>query len=214
MRQAALMSLATLLAWLTPAWAVEDVNGQGSPPFQRNNMHSCPEGFVVTGVNIDHNWLLCDGAFGVFGHANPGHAAGTANEVTDFGMTPANQHPYTSGKTMHWCGPDRMVTGVDVAHNGFGCANYLRAGGPVVPLGRLVLDGAPGTQPTQRSGMHACPVGFVLVGAFFDENAFLCAERQYCTMDGQLKCPVGQCKRDGPPPSGEDQIARLTGTCQ
>ena len=79
MRRAAIMSFATFLVWFTSASATEDVNGQGSAPTQRNNMHSCPEGFVVTGVNVDHNWLLCEGAFGVFGHAsNPGHAAGTA----------------------------------------------------------------------------------------------------------------------------------------
>lgn len=204
-----------VLAWPTTGLSTEFVDGQNNSPTQRNNMHSCPPGFVVTGVHVDNNWLLCEGPFSFPLVAPP--PPGISNEVADFGVTADNQFPYTAGRTMHWCGSlialnHRMVTGVHVDQNGFGCANYVQRDGTVLPVGTPFIDGGGESTPTQRSGMHACPVGTVLVGAFFDDNAFLCAQRNYCTTDGQVQCPPGRsCVIDTPPGS---EISSLTGTCQ
>ena len=173
----------------------------------RNDMHACPRGAVVTGVHVDSNLLLCEGAgFNLSG------APGVARERTDFGATASNQFTYTNGRTLHWCGSGSMVTGVRVDRNGFSCANFVSRDGTVLPLGTPFLDGAPGVSAvTARSGMHACPVGTVLVGAFFADNAFLCAPRNYCTTDGTIQCRTGQrCVIDVPPGS---EVSSLLGVC-
>jgi len=51
-----------------------------------------------------------------------------------------------------------------------------------------------------------------LIGAFFDDNAFLCAERLYCTTDGAIGCASGKRCIIDVPPAGE--VSSLTGTCQ
>jgi hypothetical protein len=56
---------------------------------------------------------------------------------------------------MHWCGSNRIVTGVHVDQNGLGCANYLKRDQTFLPAGTPFFDGADGVNPTQRSGMHA-----------------------------------------------------------
>jgi hypothetical protein len=202
----AVMSLTiAMLALIPAANATEYVDGADLGPTQRNSMHSCLPGFVVTGVHVDKNWLLCDGPFSWTLNA-------VTDERTDFGLTQTNQFPYTNGRTLHWCGPTRMVTGVQVDKNGFSCADYMQRSGAVLPLGTPFLDGAGGSGATQRSGMHACPAGSVLVGAYFSENAFLCAERSYCTTDGQVLCPSGkQCVIDAVP---SQDIHSLTGICR
>jgi hypothetical protein len=190
------------------AFATEFTDGLGGRITVRNDMHACPRGGVVTGVHVDSNLLLCEEhpSFSLAG------APGVAQETTDFGVTRTNQFPYTNGRTLHWCGPNAMVTGVHVDRNGFSCARWVSRDGTVLPSGTPFLDGAPGVSAvTVRSAMHACPVGTVLVGAFFAENAFLCAARNYCTTDGAIGCGGGQrCVIDVPPGR---EISSLLGVC-
>ena len=35
------------------------MDGDNEPVTQRNGMHACPAGYVVTGINVDKNYLLC-----------------------------------------------------------------------------------------------------------------------------------------------------------
>lgn len=178
--------------WATPAHS-EDLDAST----QRNGMHSCPPGYAVSGVHVDQNLLLCDGnqIFAQRGIRGPF----LGNEVIDEPGHTFHQRPYTNGRTMHWCGPGRVVTGVHVLGNKFACSEY--GGLASAALGPPVLDGAPGTPVTVRRvvagnrtvEMHACPIGFVLVGAYFAENAFLCAERNYCVTDRTaMACAPGK----------------------
>jgi hypothetical protein len=158
-----------------PANAVEFVDGDNEPPSQLNGMHSCPQGFLVTGVHVDKNLLLCTGFYG--------------NSL----VFPAAQSwggpQFTFDNTsMHWCGSREIVRGVHVDGNGFNCQSFK----PNAPgsLGSPFLDR--GSNPTQRQGMHACPIGSVLVGAHFATNTFLCAPLPFCADDAQCN-PGSRC---------------------
>ena len=178
----AVLSILMLFACAGAARAGEIIDGN-NPPTVRNNMHSCPSGYIMTGVNVAANQLLCTGAFGNL----------VTNEVVDQGVTATNQwppntvtrvaHNYT-GPTMHWCGPNRFVTGVHVLNNAFNCAE-LSSGtnrNYTTRLGHVIVDTG-----TVRNGVRACPRGTVLVGAHFVNNTFLCAELPFCKDTSQ--CP-------------------------
>jgi len=150
----------------------------------RNNMHSCPPGFIMTGVHVGNDDLLCTGRF-----ENSGQNL-TVNEVVDSGnpWPPDTEtrvaHNYT-GPDMHWCGPDRFMTGVHVGNNQFNCSRFtstLIGRNYTTSLGHVIVDGS-----TSRSGMHACPRGTILVGAHFGSNLFLCAELPFC--EDTSHCP-------------------------
>ena len=182
----ALAVLSILLLCAGTAGAAEIIDGN-NPPTVRNNMHSCPPGYIMTGVNVAANQLLCTGPFA--------HGSGflTVNEVVNAGAQTTNQWPPDavtraahnySGVTMHWCGPNKFMTGVHVLNNTFNCTefdtgnsrNYTRR------LGHLTVDTG-----TTRNGVRACPRGTVMVGAHFTNNAFLCAELPFC--EDTSHCP-------------------------
>ncbi|HKH45311.1 MAG TPA: RICIN domain-containing protein [Thermoanaerobaculia bacterium] len=166
------------------ARAGEIVDGN-NPPTVRNNMHSCPPGYILTGVHVNNNQLLCTGQF------ENGQSNLTVNEIVDSGGANAwppdaetrAAHNYT-GSAMHWCGPNRFMTGVHVANNAFNCSEFASGSSRNYTnrLGHLVVDTS-----TVRNGMHACPRGTVLVGAHFGNNAFLCAELPFC--EDTSHCP-------------------------
>lgn len=169
-----------LLAFAAPARAGETIDA-GAGQTVRNNMHSCPPGAIVTGIHVNLNQLLCLSNFADnsgFLTRNETVVSGAASQWPPDATT-RTAHGYT-GPAIPWCGPDRYVTGVHVANRTFNCSqfpggfnrNYTQR------LGHLVVD--PGTAPTVRQSMHACPSGSVLVGANFDNNTFLCAELPFC----------------------------------
>jgi hypothetical protein len=211
-----LFTLLALFAVLGTARAAETIDGN-NPPTVRNNMHSCPTSAIVTGVNVGANQLLCLGNFVDIGGPL------TTGERVDSGVQTTNQWPpdavtraayaYT-GPTMHWCGPDQYVTGVDVLNNRFNCARFPSATNiNYTPrLGNVVLD--PGTSPTVRGGMHACPRGTVLVGAHFGNNTFLCAELPFCLDTAQCPSSLDTCEVLSTGCATSDCIAPTTGVCR
>jgi hypothetical protein len=178
-----LAAAALLLAFPLAGNAVEFVDGDNEPVTVLNNMHACPPGFVVSGVHVDSNLLLCTGYFGYL--LDPpvlvrGISASTP--IPDVAPFPFD------GTSMHWCGPGRMVRGVHVAGNRFTCQSFDRITTQEMgPLGPPFLDR--GNARTVRAGMHACPVGSVLVGAHFVSNTFLCAALPLCADNAQ--CVAG-----------------------
>lgn len=227
---AALLVVAASLS-TAPARAQEFIDGN-NPPTVRNNMHSCPAGSILTGIDIPTNRLLCAGPFvaelqGVL----------TVNETTNPG-TAANQWPpdattraaynFPGSTTMHWCGTHRFLTGINVGSNTFNCSEFAPGGvsrNYVPRLGNLTLDTG-----TVRSGLRACPRGTVLVGARFDQNLLLCGELLFCednthcpgpadscerqSTGGSLSLPVGVCRKTGRLTFFEDPSCRgdSTGT--
>ena len=75
-------------------------------------------------------------------------------------------HNYT-GPIMHWCGPNRFVTGVHVLNNAFNCTEFASGSNRnyTTRLGHLIVDTG-----TVRNGVRACPRGTVLVGAALREQ--------------------------------------------
>lgn len=151
----------------------------------RNDMHSCPPGFIMTGVHVGNDDLLCTGRF------ENGQNL-TVNEIVDsagnntWPPDPETRaaHNYT-GPAMHWCGPDRFMTGVHVGRNQFNCSQFAATGigrNYTTSLGHVLVD-----TTTARNGMHACPLGTILVGAHFGSNRFLCAELPFC--EDTSHCP-------------------------
>jgi len=180
-----ILTLAFWPLWITAsvATAVEFVDGDNEPVTVLNGMHSCPQGFLVTGVHVDRNLLLCAGYFGNF-------LQFPARQ--DWGVTATNQFSWPGLPNMHWCGPGNMVRGVHVAGNGFNCQTFDTATKRLVtiPLGTPYPDR--GTNPTVRSGMHACPRGSILVGAHFATNTFVCAPLGFCAVESNEGCPTGK----------------------
>ena len=178
----AFLSMVVFLSCAGAAWAGEIVDGN-NPPTVRNNMHVCPPGYIVTGVNVGANQLLCLGRF----QDSTGDL--TRNETVVSGSVtywpPDNWTRVANGYASNapnipWCGSDRYVTGVHVANRTFSCASFPvgSCGDYTSRLGHVIVDS--GSNPTQRNNMHACPRGFVLAGANFDTNTFLCAELPFC----------------------------------
>lgn len=197
-----------------PARGQEFIDGN-NPPTVRNNMHSCPAGSILTGIDVATNRLLCAGPF-----VSELQGVLTVNEQTNAG-TAANQWPpdattraaynFPGSTTMHWCGTNRFLTGINVGSNIFNCSE-LSPGGVsrnyVPRLGNLTIDTG-----TVRNGLRACPRGTVLVGARFDQNLLLCGELLFCednthcpgaldscekqSIGGSLFLPVGVCRKSG-----------------
>lgn len=209
--------LSILLFWgcAGAVWAGEIVDGN-NPPTVRNNMHVCPPGYIVTGVNAGANQLLCLGRF----QDSTGDL--TRNETVVSGTVsywpPDNwtrvAHGYSStGANIPWCGANRYVTGVHVANRTFSCAAFpAGSGGDYTSrLGHVIVDS--GASPTQRNNMHACPRGYVLAGANFDTNTFLCAELPFC-QEASHCAGAGsgdQCERRGSNPFRNAGLCRKTG---
>ena len=211
--------LAMLLFALAPAARAAESVDAAPALTVRNNMHACPAGSIVTGVHVARNQLLCLGRF-VDPRGNM-----TRNERVDQGARPDNQwppdavtraaHAYT-GPAMHWCGPNRYVTGVHVANNAFSCAELPAATNRnyTSRLGHLIVDS--GSRPTQRSNMHACPAGTVLVGAHFATNTFLCAELAFCQDNSHCPSTADVCETNSVfcDPGETDCIFPTTGVCR
>lgn len=184
-RQSCVFAAASLLFASTVAVnAVEFVDGDDEPVSVLNHMHSCPPTFLVSGVHVDSNLLLCTGSF-EFLLDPPVVVQGIGASSPTPDVTP---FPF-DGTAMHWCGPGRMVRGVHVGGNRFTCQSFDRITTQEMgPLGPPFLDR--GNAPTVRAGMHACPVGSVLVGAHFVSNTFLCARLPLCADNTQ--CQAGR----------------------
>jgi hypothetical protein len=190
-----LFALLSALALSAGAVHAAETIDRNTPPTVRNNMHACPWGSIVTGVDVAQNWLLCMGDFRgeVFDERVVSGALWPPDQVTRVA------HNYT-GAAIPWCGPGRFVTGVHAANRSFSCAQFN-----YTPwrLNHVVVDGG-----TMRSAMHACPRGQVLVGANFDTNTFLCAGNPIChevshcpsasdVCDGGTSLAAGHCRRQG-----------------
>jgi hypothetical protein len=207
----ATLAVLALIAFSGPARAGEFIDGN-TPPTVRNNMHVCPRGAIVTGVHVTNNQLLCLSQFADVGGFL------TTNETVVSGLqwppdaVTRAAHGF-SGTAIPWCGPDRYVTGVHVANRSFSCSEFPAASNInfTKRLGHIVVDGA-----TQRSGMHACPRGSVLVGANFDTNTFLCAELPFCVENshcpGSLAGEVCEFRSTGC--ATDDCIGPTTGVCR
>jgi len=115
---------------------------------------------------------------------------------------------------MHWCGPNRFITGLNPATNGFNCAGFVSGSNInyTTTLGNLFLDY--GTNPTQRSGMHACPTGSMLVGAHLATNTFLCAEMPFCNDDNHCSSTAKRCEFQSIPCVSGDCLFTSTGICR
>jgi len=207
-----LLTALALSASLGTAQAAEFVDGN-TPPTVRNNMHSCPSFSIITGVNVAANHLLCLGGF-----IDAGGPLTTAERVDLGSQWPPDAvtraaYAYT-GPTMHWCGPDQYVTGIDVLNNRFNCARFPTASNInfTQRLGPIVID--PGTSPTVRNNMHACPRGTVLVGAHFTNNTFLCAELPFCLDNSQCASSSDTCEVLSTGCATDDCIAPTTGVCR
>lgn len=200
-----------LFALTDTARAGEFIDGN-NPPTVRNNMHSCPPGSIVTGINVAANQLLCTGPF------ENGQGFLTVNERVDSGSTATNQwppdavtraaHNYT-GPTMHWCGPNRFMTGVHVLNNAFNCTEFASGSNRnyTTRLGHIVVDTG-----TQRSGVRACPRGTILVGAHFTNNALLCAELPFC--EDTSHCPGSSDVCEFSSVTCPECIGPVTGVCR
>jgi hypothetical protein len=199
-----------VLACAGAARAGEIVDGN-NPPTVRNNMHSCPPGYIMTGVNVATNQLLCTGPFAGLGFL-------TVNETVDQGVTATNQWPPSSvtrvahnytGPTMHWCGPNRFMTGVHVLNNAFNCTEFASGSNRnyTTRLGHLVVDTG-----TTRNGVRACPRGTILVGAHFANNAYLCAELPFC--EDTSHCPGASDVCELSSVTCPECIGPVTGVCR
>lgn len=185
--------LAALALSAGEAQAAETID-RNTPPTVRNNMHACPWGSIVTGVDVAQNWLLCMGDFrGEVFDERVVSATWPPDQVTRVA------HNYT-GAQIPWCGPGRFVTGVHAANRTFSCTQFN-----YTPwrLSHVVVDGG-----TVRSGLRACPRGHVLVGANFNTNTFLCAGNPIChetahcsgandVCEGGSIVAAGHCRRQG-----------------
>jgi hypothetical protein len=181
----------------------------GNPPTARNNMHSCPPGHIVTGFHSVDNELLCTGPFsnGQSLVVNERVDAENSSLPWPDNTVVRTAHNYT-GPDMHWCGPDSFITGIHEQANSFSCASFASGSNRNyhTRLGHFVVD-----TTTQRSGLHACPRGTVLVGAHLDSNRFLCAGLPFCEDNSQCPssfacelnsvpctgCGTGVCRRQG-----------------
>jgi hypothetical protein len=193
--------------------AGETIDGN-NPPTVRNNMHSCPRGSIVTGVNVAANQLLCLNNFvDIAGFL-------TTGERVDTGVRADNQWPPDAvtraayayaGPTMHWCGPDQYMTGVHVLDNSFNCARFPAAANRnyTTQLGHIVIDTS-----TVRNNMHACPRGTVLVGAHFGNNTFLCAELPFCLDNAQCPSASDTCEFLSTGCATSACISPTTGVCR
>ncbi len=202
----ALIATLTLSAVPGAVRAAEFVDGN-TPPTVRNSMHSCPPFSIVTGVNVAANHLLC-----LENPLTSSERVDTSSQWPPDAVTRA-AYAYT-GPSIHWCGPDQYVTGVDVLNNRFNCARFPTATTTLnytQRLGTIVVNGAP--NPTQRSGMHACPAGTVLVGAHFGNNTFLCAELPFCTDNTHCPSSLETCELQSAS-CGSNCASTGTGVCR
>jgi hypothetical protein len=208
-----LLGVLALCTSISVCQASEIVDGN-NPPTVRNNMHSCPPGSIVTGVNVAANQLLCLNTFVTLS----GNL--TTAERVDTGVQANNQWPpdavtraeYAySGPTMHWCGPDQYVTGVHVLNNSFNCAQFPSGSNRnyTPHLGHVILDTG-----TVRNNMHACPLGAVLVGAHFSNGVFLCAELPFCLDNIQCPTTADTCEFLSTGCATSDCIHPTTGVCR
>lgn len=168
--------LALLVLATSPTLAYEERIDGPNPLTIRNSMRACPAGYVVSGVHVGNNQFLC------LRMALPDFQL--ANEVADVGTAAGNQFPPDaataarlnySGPAQHWCGPRRFITGINISANAFMCAewNATTIAGTRTDTA-LQVDQPPTV--TVRAGMHACPPGYALMGAHFDDNIFVCGQ--------------------------------------
>jgi len=104
----------------------------------RNNMHSCPVGYAMTGLRIDQNRLLCS-------NGGPG------------GWEPLSLYPSTEFVTsiLSSCPTHYVLTGVDIFNQLMACTMSLEPNNGVLNDWITTWDNS-GPNETVRSGMHAC----------------------------------------------------------
>lgn len=125
------------------------------PITERNNMHTCPEGWYIVGVHVDRNAFLCSDELGTYL---------VSQEFVD-----GDDEAPTQRSNMHACPAGSAVTGIHVDNNWLSCAP-VKAG-----IQSEIIDGDD-ESVTIRGNMHACPAGSVLVGIHVDNNDFLCGQ--------------------------------------
>ena len=150
---------------------------------QRNQMHSCPVGQFIIGVQENKNRLLCLAGKGDFAHevvdgttqeqnmhaCPPGMAmTGLQASKNLLACTPLTDAPAsrlvdstTQAMNMHACPGPSPVAGIDVKNNVLLCA-YPQTGQEIEDAG------------TQRNSMHSCPLGRYITGAEVARNLLLC----------------------------------------
>lgn len=81
-----------------------------------------------------------------------------------------------AGPSLHWCGPEGFMVGLDATTNTFLCDRYVprQIATPTRRITEYRVDQAPAT--TQRFDMHACPSGMLLTGYHHGQNIFLCGK--------------------------------------
>jgi hypothetical protein len=140
------------LVLVTPAvWATEYVDPSfGLSATQVRGMHGCDEEFLVVGVHVANNLLLCTNEY-------------TSTQGAKSRFIDTSTQITVGGVRMHGCPSGSAVKGLHVGKNLLICESAS------INDGDIIAD--PGTQ---RVGMHACPVGRLLKGIHVDQNVFAC----------------------------------------
>jgi hypothetical protein len=170
---------------LVAAPIVQELVQQAPTAASAGGVRACPTGYAMAGWRADRNELLC------LRMQRGGYTLG--RPVRDQGMTSTNQFPGRvlalvtvetpdafayipyRGPSLHWCGPSRVMVGVDGATNTLLCATWATTGAsPEQSALAYALDLPPHT--TVRADMHACPPGMAMMGVHADANTFVCGE--------------------------------------
>lgn len=164
-----------------PAGEIVDPRTPQAARTFRSGVRACPSGYVVIGIRADRNMLLCmpipmndtNFVLGSERKQGPGIGAQPAQVWPRDAADRAAAGNY-NGPSLHWCGPESFLVGLDAAANIFLCNDYVprQISTPTTRITGYAVDRAPAV--TVRYDMHACPLGSMLVGYQHDQNIFLC----------------------------------------
>jgi hypothetical protein len=131
-------------------------DGPGGTTFtQCNGMHCCPNGFAMTGANVDKNRFTCR-------RVMPDDQLVRQSCFVDEG---------TQRFGMHACPFGHYMRGLHVGHNDLTCCRDSQRF-PNQPLAERVDDN------TQENGMHACVSSLqeAMIGIHVSRNDFVCGQ--------------------------------------
>jgi Ricin-type beta-trefoil lectin domain len=164
-------------------------------------MVTCPSDRVMIGIDPASRRILCSAPFSVSGRIENvlDHVPTASSGFWPPSRLDALQHGFTAS-AMHWCDPNRVMTGIDQSRNVFRCGGFFQG-----TLGRVFT-----TPGTPRQGIRACPRGAVMVGLHIDAGVLLCAEAPYCTDNAH--CALGRtCEFPATTLGGQTGICRAQG---